>query len=137
MKLVVDANILFSFFSEKSFTRSFILNHPEIEYFTPAYVFDELEKHEETIKKKADIDDRIYRLIIDEVREYVEVISVESLETYWEKAENSCPDPDDVHYFACALAEDCPLWSNDGKLKEQDTVKVIDTEELVELFEEK
>ncbi|GEM_PF-4667300 len=50
MKFVVDANILFSFFSEKSFTRSFILNHPEIEYFTPAYVFDELEKYEETIK---------------------------------------------------------------------------------------
>lgn len=136
MKLVVDANILFSFFQKKSFTRSFILNHPEIEYFTPTYVFDELEKHEGTIKKKANIEDRIYRLIIDEIKEYVEVVGVESLEPHWEKAEEDCPDPGDVHYFACALAKDCPLWSNDGKLKKQDTVKVIDTEELVELFGE-
>ncbi len=136
MKLVVDANILFSFFQKKSFTRSFILNHPEVEYFTPTYVFDELEKHEGTIKKKANIEDRIYRLIIDEIKEYVEVVGVESLEPHWEKAEEDCPDPGDVHYFACALAKDCPLWSNDGKLKKQDTVKVIDTEELVELFGE-
>ena len=136
MKLVVDANILFSFFQKKSFTRSFILNHPEIEYLTPTYVFDELEKHEETIKKKAGIEDRTYRIIMDEIKEYFEVIGIESLEENWEKAEETCPDPDDVHYFACALAMDCSLWSNDGKLKEQDTVKVIDTEELVDLFGE-
>ncbi|GAI90273.1 unnamed protein product, partial [marine sediment metagenome] len=43
MKLVVDANILFSFFKKASFTRRFILSHPEIELFTPLYVFEELE----------------------------------------------------------------------------------------------
>ena len=30
MRLVVDANILFSFFKKASFTRRFILTHPEI-----------------------------------------------------------------------------------------------------------
>ncbi len=33
-------------------------------------------------------------------------------------------------------SQDFPLWSNEGKLKEQDTVKIIDTKELVELFGE-
>ena len=35
MRLVVDANILFSFFKKDSFTRRFILSHPEIEQISP------------------------------------------------------------------------------------------------------
>jgi predicted nucleic acid-binding protein len=52
--------ILFSFFKRDSFTRRFILSHPEIESFTSLYVFEELEEHKEEINSKARIDDRVY-----------------------------------------------------------------------------
>jgi len=31
MKLVIDANVLFSFFKKDSFTRNLIISHPELE----------------------------------------------------------------------------------------------------------
>jgi predicted nucleic acid-binding protein len=62
MKLVVDANIFFSFFKKTSFTRRFILSHPEIELFTPLYVLEELEEHKDEIKSKARIEERVFEL---------------------------------------------------------------------------
>jgi len=43
------------FLQKDSFTRRFILSHPEIELFTPMYVFDELEEHKDEVKSKAKI----------------------------------------------------------------------------------
>ena len=56
MKLVVDANILFSFFKKESFTRKFILSHPELELFTSEYVFEELEKYKEENAERVEPD---------------------------------------------------------------------------------
>jgi len=33
-------------------------------------------------------------------------------------------------YFALALKMKCPIWSNDKRLKEQKTIKIISTDEL-------
>ena len=136
MKLVLDANILFSFFKKRSFTRTFILNHPEIGYFTPRYVFDELDNYKDVIINKSGIEEKIYRLIIKELKSYVEIVEVESLRDFWDTAEKNCPDPNDVHYFASALYLNCTLWTNDKKLKNQDIIKTINTEELAKLFGE-
>jgi predicted nucleic acid-binding protein len=38
MKLVLDANVLFSFFKEGSFTREVIILHDELELLVPAYI---------------------------------------------------------------------------------------------------
>jgi predicted nucleic acid-binding protein len=47
------------------------------------------------------------------------------------KAKEICPDPDDTEYFALALQLNCPLWSNDKKLKNQQEIRVINTIELL------
>ena len=47
------------------------------------------------------------------------------------------PDADDTAYIALALHLNCPIWSNDKKLKKQDKVKVITTKELLEGIVEK
>ncbi|MFO7991901.1 MAG: PIN domain-containing protein [Thermoplasmata archaeon] len=136
MKLVIDANILFSFFKKRSFTRDFILSHPEIEYFTPIYVFEELDKHKDFIETKAKIEDKVYDLITRELKEYVEVVDLKEIQVKWDTAEEICPDPNDIPYFAVSLYIECPLWSNDKNLKDQDKVKVLNTEELVEIVGE-
>lgn len=62
MKFVVDANVLFSFFKKESFTRNFILSHPEIRLYTPVYVFEELDEHRSEIKSKSMIGNEIFEL---------------------------------------------------------------------------
>lgn len=42
------------------------------------------------------------------------------------------PDPDDSDFFALALKLDCPIWSEDKKLKEQSRIRVLNTRELSE-----
>jgi|LGVE01.1.fsa_nt_gb predicted nucleic acid-binding protein len=135
MRLVVDANILFSFFKKDSFTRGFILSHPEIELFTPLYVFDELEEHKEEIKSKAKIGDIVFELSKKELREYVTIVPLDEFKNFWEEAKQISPDPDDVEYLAVALSLDCAIWSNDKDLKKkQFRVVVVTTEELTKLL---
>jgi predicted nucleic acid-binding protein len=135
MRLIVDANILFSFFKKDSFTRRFILSHPEIELFTSLYVFEELEEHKEEIKSKARIDDTVYELSTREILEYVTIVPLEEFKKFWEDAKQISPDPDDVEYLAVALSLDCAIWSNDKDLKEeQSRIVVVTTEELTKLL---
>jgi predicted nucleic acid-binding protein len=134
MKLVVDANILFSFFKKDSFTRRFILSHPELELVAPPYVFEELNKHKEKIESRSKINDKLFRLTKKRLSEYVDVLPLEKFKKFWAEAKRISPDPDDVQYFAAALALGCPIWSEDRKLKEQSYVKVVSTKELIELF---
>ena len=117
MKLVVDANILFSFFKKDSFTRGLILSHPEIELFTSLFVFEELDNHNQEIKSKSRIDDRVFRLIRDELLEYVRLLPLDEFKQFWAEAKEISPDIDDTEYFAVALSLNCAIWSNDRELK--------------------
>jgi len=135
MRLVVDANVLFSFFKRTSATRHFILSHPEIEFFTPAYVLEELEGHEVEVKGKARIDDHILALTKQELQAYITIVPVVAFKDTWEEAKRISPDPDDAPYLAVALAIGCALWSNDKELKEkQSKVTVLSTAELLALI---
>ncbi len=134
MKLVVDANILFSFFKKDSYTRRFILSHPELELFVPIYVFDELDKHREEVKSKSKIDDRVFELTKKELLAYVSIVSLDDFKVFWKEAKQISPDSDDIEYFSVALALDCVIWSNDEKLKQQSKVKVFSTDDLMELL---
>jgi predicted nucleic acid-binding protein len=135
MKLVVDANVLFSFFKRRSATRRFILSHPEIEFITPAYVLEELKRHETEIKARARIDDRVLALTKRELQAYLAIVPVEKFKETWREAIQLSPDPDDAPYLAVALALGCTIWSNDKELKEkQSKVTVLSTAELLSLL---
>jgi predicted nucleic acid-binding protein len=57
MKLVVDANILFSFFKRDSTTRNLLTSFELLELYTPALGFSELVKNKADICRKAVISD--------------------------------------------------------------------------------
>jgi len=48
------------------------------------------------------------------------------------EAKSISPDPDDSDFFALALKLNCPIWSEEKKLKKQLEVKVVNTSELIE-----
>ena len=55
MKLVLDSNIIFSTFINKSRTRDIILRDL-FELYVPEYIFKEIKKHKELLLRKSKLD---------------------------------------------------------------------------------
>ncbi len=132
MRLVVDANVLFSFFKRDSVTRKLITS-PELLLFAPAFSLRELDKHEEEIVNRAKISPDAYEPSKKVLREFVEFIPLEKYEKKLTLAKETSPDPKDIRYFALALWLNIPLWTNEKRLKRQDKVLVLSTSELIEM----
>jgi predicted nucleic acid-binding protein len=133
MKLVVDANILFSALIKKGKTQELLFDL-SLELFTPEFILNEFEKHKQEIiyktKRTPEEFDEIYNIL----KEIINIIPKEDFQEYLELAKNISPDPNDIMYFALALKLNCPIWSNDKDIKEQKYIKVIPTHELIELI---
>ncbi len=138
MKLIVDANELFSALIAKGRGKQTkkldLLFSDDVELFSPALLFRELEKNRELIKRKAGFSDQDMETLIEILKLRIKVIPADTVLTALEKAKEICPQLKDAPYFAAALVLNCPLWSGDKKLKEQSIVRVLNTKELVELF---
>ena len=63
----------------------------------------------------------------------IHLVPLSELKHQKENALNICPDKDDAEYFALALHLNCPIWSNDQKLKKQNKVRIITTKELINI----
>jgi len=134
MKLVVDANVLFSALIKEGKTIEIFLN-PFLNLHTPKFVLEEFEKHKEEILNKTKRTGQEFESTFDRIKEIVRIINEEEFFGCLDEAETISPDPDDVLYFALALNLRCPIWSNDKKLKEQSQVKIYSTEDLAKEFE--
>jgi len=130
MKLIVDANILFSALIKDGKTSELLLNL-SLELFTPEFVLTEFEKHKQEILNKTKRTDEEFEEIFKILKQVINIIPKESFERYLEIAENISPDINDKMYFALALKLECPIWSNDKEIKRQERVKIISTNELV------
>lgn len=134
MRFVVDTNVLFSFFRKGSETRKLVLNFEILELFTPSFCMDELRKHKELVCKKSMLSDEEFEEVLDDLLIFVKVSPHSEYKEFFRAAKNVSPDRDDIDLFALALKLNCPLWSNDRKLKRQTRVKVLSTKELIELL---
>jgi len=133
MELIVDANVLFSALIRKGHTRHFLLFSGH-SFYTPEFVFEEIEAHLDEIKEKTMLSESEIREILSDIFTFgnIKVIPLHELQSYRNEARKISPDPYDVHYVALALKRRCAIWSNDKDLKEkQNTIKVYNTEEII------
>jgi len=131
MKLVVDTNILFSFFKESSFTHK-ILFESQFEFFAPEYVFIELEKYRLTVMQKAKITPAQYARLLKLLSRKVTFVKETEYASFLSRAKLISPDKKDVDFFALALSLKCPLWTLDKELQKQSTVLILTTADIVE-----
>ena len=124
MKLVVDTNVVFSLFNKKSFTYE-LLTSKRLSLFAPEILKTELDKYKSEITKK-------FGKSTVNLEEYITLVAEKEYVHMLKKAQQICPDPDDLDFFALALTLNIPLWSLDKQLQKQDTVPVITTFELAE-----
>lgn len=133
MKLVVDANVFFSAFIKEGKTIEILLN-PSFRFYTPIFVFDEIEEHKEEILRKTSRTNEELQDLIDNLLGFIELAPNIEIISFIEESKKISSDLDDLAYIALALKLNCAIWSNDKKLKEQNKVKVYSTEDLVRLF---
>ena len=135
MQLVLDANVLFAALMKDSTTRALILSG-RLALISPEFIIDEFNKHLDELSDKTSVSKEELTELVEELITVSEIVIVprEEFTDLLGKARQLSPDPDDVPYFALALKHNCPLWSNDSKLKEQESVKVLNTRDLLEFL---
>ncbi len=137
MKLVVDANVIFSALIAYNQTIVELFFSKEIELIAPEYILQEIEEHKEEILEKAGYTEIDFEIIVSLLHGRIELLPFSVFENKIVDAKRVCPDPDDIEYFALALEYKCPIWSNDKKLKEQKQIRIISSHELLVLMKNK
>lgn len=139
MKLVIDANELFSAIISKGVGRQTkkldILFSEKIKLFAPSLLFRELEKNETEIKSKSGFSDTDFNIFVGIIKLRIKSVSVSEFSKFLSKAKKISPHEKDIPYFAVALSLNCPIWSGEKRLKRQFKVKIFNTPELLEEFE--
>ena len=142
MKLVIDSNVLFTFFWEGSVFKNFV-NTP-VQLFSPEYALEEINKYSLDLMKKTSLSKERFKKLKQELALNVEFISLEEYSPLFHKALTIASKPPkneyeefvkDVDFFALALILSCPIWSNDRMLKKQSKVIVFNTKEIIELID--
>ena len=133
MDFVIDSNILFAVLIKDSVTAEIIFNE-RIDLFAPEFIFREFLKYKQEILDKTKRSSEEFNEIFRYLQELIIIIPREEFEQFLEMAEKITPDPNDVQYLALALKLNIPIWSNDKKLKNQDKIKIVSTEEIIKLI---
>jgi predicted nucleic acid-binding protein len=132
MQIVIDSNVLFSALIKDSFTRKTILDYTE-SFLFPAYVFEEMAKHKEELMQKSGLEHEEFDALLETILQKVLIVPSEVLNRHFGEAMGIIEkiDPDDAPFIACALAyPGSVLWSDDKRLKKQQSITVLNSQEI-------
>lgn len=130
MKLVVDANVLFSALIREGATRR-LWFRSQVELCAPAMIIVELIKYKKHISTKFSETESLESLT-EKVLSRVRIVGEDSLKPFIPAAKTLIEDPKDWIYLACALKEDAAIWTNDRHFMQQKRVKIRTTTELLQ-----
>ncbi len=135
MFLIVDANILFSFFKFDSVRRRIISSiASDTKLISPDFVFEELSKEKEKIKRYAKIDDIGFIVLFSLIEREIKSVPRSEYDSFLARSKELAPHKKDTPYFALALSLNCAIWSDEKSFKQQSVVKIYSTNELAQKF---
>lgn len=136
MELVIDTNVLFSFFKSDSTTRK-IMSDTSLKLFAPKETFTELLKYKKEICNKSNITEKEFKKTIINISSIVKIVPKSKFAKSYEEAKNVLSDDskDDAPFVGLALYLGILLWSNDSALKKQSKVKVFSTYDLMKILD--
>lgn len=139
MMLVVDSNILFTFFWETSVFRKLSVRQ-DILLVSPELSLEEINRNSSELAEKSGISKEEFGKLLKELKNLVEFVPTKEYSGFLKIAESlasSLPVEEkneflkDIDFVALALKLECPLWSNDKLLKKQPKVEVFSTKEII------
>ncbi len=120
MKIVVDANLIFSALIPRASRIREAFFQEANTFYCPAFVFTELFKHKEKIFKSSKLSDSEILRYLHKITERTRFVNegFVSLKSK-QQAYNLCHDVDekDTPYIALAIELKAVLWTGDNKLK--------------------
>ncbi|PIN74282.1 hypothetical protein COV20_01545 [Candidatus Woesearchaeota archaeon CG10_big_fil_rev_8_21_14_0_10_45_16] len=133
MRVVIDANILIAMLVKPGLPIDLFFD-TRLSLLAPRLLFEELESHKEEILQKSGFTKEEFDWLFLVLKHNITVVSEQDFLQCREEAVSVCPDPKDVIYFALALYQKCPIWSNEKGLKKQEKVIVYAMHDLISLF---
>ena len=133
MLVVIDANVVISVFIKPGMPISLLFKE-DLNIFAPELLLREVEENKEIIYEKSELTREEITKALNIIKQRITFIPEREFTYQRESAEKICPDKKDLSYFALALHINCPIWTNDKKLKQQPHIKVYATHELIELL---
>lgn len=135
--LILDANTAFSFFKHSSVRKKIIkkLLDKGVKLIAPSFIFEEIYKNREKIKKFSGISDGAFSINLSLLHEFIFSYTEESYSKLIPKVSSLAPHNKDVSYFALSLSlNNCPIWSDEKAFRKQDKIKIFSTEELLKFI---
>ncbi|MDI6738538.1 MAG: PIN domain-containing protein [Nanoarchaeota archaeon] len=137
---MVDACILFSFFNNGSDRRKIIekLSNSGCRLISPVFVFEELAKNKEKVKKYGKLDEPAFAFLFSLLELKIESFPKDAYKQFIPEANKISPYGEHIKddpYFALALAFNSPIWSDEEAFKRQPKVKIFSTKELARLLD--
>ena len=139
MRLVVDSNILFTYFwKDSAFSR--ILGKKDLALFAPEHALVEIKEHLADILEKAKISRKEFEILREDLALRIVFIPLEEYTSFLKDAISlsiHLPEEEkkvlfeDMDFLALALKLRCPIWSNDKLMKKQTGASVLSTEEIL------
>ena len=133
MIFVVDANELFAALIARGKTLDLFF-HFGVEFVAPSFILAEFNKYKKDIIRKSGLGEEDIDSFFFMLKEKIRFFRTSDYGGFIQKAEEVCPDINDIDYFALALKLNCPIWSEDKKLKEQSEVEIFSTKDLIEKY---
>ncbi len=131
MKIIADANILFSLVKKGSATEILVKNQG-LKLISVDFVLEELENHTEVLLKKSGF--QSFNEVQTFLQKHVVFVKASALKKELREVANLVSDETDLIYFALAKKYNFVIWSNDKHFKEQDVFEVLTTKELIEVL---
>lgn len=130
MELVVDTNILLSFFRDNP-VRLIIINAEllGLKLYSPEHCWRELLNIKPPISKYSKLSLKQMDLVFEELKNTLIIVPDELSKSFGSEAKQLIHDKD-VPIFALALKLNCAIWSNEPSFKKQSSVKIFNTEDL-------
>lgn len=136
MELIVDANVLLSSLLKEAITRELLLDS-RLKLFAPEHLILETSRHlkeNSDLRKRMKLKDQELEELFSLLTGRIETFPKEIYQPFYQKALTLAPHFEDAPYLALALFLKLPVWSNDKGLRDQEEVRIIPTQELIDLL---
>ena len=133
--IVIDSNILISALIKKGSTRE-ILTDFNVNFLFPEQGLEEIYFYKSEIIRKAKINEKEFDVLLLRLLRYIRLIQIDIFINFKYREEKimSKIDKDDIIFVACALAFNCPIWSNDKHFLKQKIIKILVTKEILDIY---
>jgi len=136
MRIIVDTNIILSALIKQGKTRT-ILTNPLHEFYTIEFAIQEIRKYKNLVVKKSGLTEEEFEIMLSLIMDNIKIIEKKQIKQKIKEAKTIIEktDPKDVPILASALSTpNDGLWSDDKHLKKQNTTKVYNTKEIIEMI---